>query len=301
MANDLPRADASDEPATRAVVVSYVQIEPLLQAWRASAVARTSTTSPDLGLSRVEVALSGEGIRYPGGALLPWAEAERVVDARNQCFILEDGTAREIRIFSEQTQWLRSLMPTAAGAPTMLVSGIPMHRIKDTDPWRDTLAKVRTIAPLVGRVLDTATGLGYTAIEAAQTAEEVVTIELDPAGLEVARLNPWSARLFTRPNIRQLIGDAAEVLPTLPDASFTRILHDPPTLSLAGDLYAERFYGELYRVLRSGGRLFHYIGDPTSPSGSRTTAGVVRRLQTVGFTRITRQPQAFGVVAYKQR
>lgn len=276
------------------VVVSYVQIAPLERAYRAGE--REATTSADLGRSQVQAQLSADGIRYPDGTLLPWGEAERILKARNACFRVAQGEAREIRIFSEQTQWLRSLMPTT-GAPTMLVSGIPMHRIKDTDPLRDTLTKVQTLRPVTGRVLDTATGLGYTAIEAAKTAEAVVTLELDPAGLEVARLNPWSRELFTRGNIEQMVGDATEIVLTFADASFTRILHDPPMLSLAGDLYSEAFYRELRRILRRGGKLFHYIGDPKSPSGSRTTSGVLRRLQAAGFTRVERHPEAFGVVA----
>ena len=174
-----------------------------------------------------------------------------------------------------------------------------MHRIKDTDPWTDSQTKIADLAPINGRILDTATGLGYTAILAARTAEEVVTIELDPAALKIAAMNPWSRELFTRTNIRQIIGDATELLPNLEDSSFTRILHDPPMVNIAGDLYGEAFYRELWRVLRRGGRLFHYIGDPQSASGRRTTAGVIRRLQSAGFTRVTRRPEAFGVLAQK--
>jgi len=81
---------------------------------------------------------------------------------------------------------------------------------KGTDPYRDTRQKIRAVSPLRGRVLDICTGLGYTAIEAAKTAEEVVTIELDPTALEVARLNPWSRPLFDNPRIRQIVGDAFE-------------------------------------------------------------------------------------------
>jgi len=104
-------------------------------------------------------------------------------------------------------------------------------------------------------VLDTATGLGYTAIEAARTAEHVITIELDPAALEMARANPWSQALFTAPNIKQRIGDAFDVVETLKDETFHRIIHDPPAFSLAGHLYSTDFYRELYRVLRPGRRL----------------------------------------------
>jgi predicted methyltransferase len=68
----------------------------------------------------------------------------------------------------------------------------------------------------VGQVLDTATGLGYTAIEAAKTAAHVTTIELDPTALEVARCNPWSQALFDNPKIMQRIGDSFDVAETLP-------------------------------------------------------------------------------------
>ena len=90
----------------------------------------------------------------------------------------------------------------------MLLAGFPMHRIKGIDPQEDTRRKIRAIAPVIGRALDTATGLGYTAIEAAKTASEVVTIELDPIVLEVARRNPWSQPLFTDLRIQQKIGNA---------------------------------------------------------------------------------------------
>lgn len=277
------------------IVLSHVQIEPLLRAREAGEA--TATTSADLGRSETLVTLDDEGVFYPTGERLRWEDAARIVKNDSVCFTLSGGEISDIRVFSQTTNWVRSLYPTLS-APTMLVSGVPMHRIKDTDPWRDTLAKVKTIAPMTGRVLDTATGLGYTAILAAETAVEVVTIELDPAGLEIARANPWSRELFERANIQQLIGDAADIVPTLDAASFARIVHDPPQLSLAGHLYSEEFYRELRRVLARGGRLFHYIGDPNSPFGSRTTSGVIRRLHNAGFARVVRRPEAFGLVAY---
>jgi predicted methyltransferase len=189
-------------------------------------------------------------------------------------------------------------MPTES-APTMLISGLPMHRIKGTDPHQDTLAKIKAITPITGRVLDTCTGLGYTAIEAAKTAERVITIELDPTAQQMARYNPWSRTLFGNPRIEQIVGDAFEVVPSFEDGIFSCILHDPPMMSLAGELYSGEFYRDCWRVLRSNGKLFHYIGDPDSKSGAHTTKGVVKRLQEAGFTRVVPRPQAFGVAAYK--
>jgi hypothetical protein len=176
-----------------------------------------------------------------------------------------------------------------------------MHRIKGVDPHRDTQRKIRTLAPVAGRVLDTCTGLGYTAIEASKQAavEQVITIELDPTVLEVARLNPWSRSLFENPKIQQVVGDAFEEIEEFEDGRFTRIVHDPPMFSLAGELYSGEFYRHLYRVLARKGRLFHYVGDPDSRSGRNVTRGVVRRLQEAGFGRVVRKPRAFGLVAYK--
>lgn len=276
------------------IVLSYVQALPIIAAKNEGN--RSFVVSLDLGLTQSRVAIETDRVVFPNGARLTWSDLRTIAESETKCFVVEPNAVREIRAFSEATGRVYTLMP-GPRSPTMLISGIPMHRIKGTDPYRDTLSKIRAVAPLSGRVLDTATGLGYTAIEAAKTAEHVVTIELDPAVLEVARQNPWSKALFDNPKISQLIGDSFEVIQQFDSASFTRIIHDPPMFSLAGDLYSAEFYRSLYRVLRRGGRLFHYIGNPESKSGQSVTAGVIRRLQQAGFTRVARRPEAFGVVA----
>jgi hypothetical protein len=278
------------------LVISHYQAELLLLARKAGK--RSEDTSPDLGLTEVEVRLEDAGVLFPGGGRVSWADLEKIARSDTKCFVVEEGSIWDVQFFSEETNWLRSLMPTR-GAPTMLVSGISMHRIKGVDPYKDTLLKVKTIAPVVGRVLDTATGLGYTAIEAAKSAEQVVTIELDPAALEVARYNPWSKGLFDNPKIEQIVGDSYDEVERFESNSFSRIIHDPPAFGLSGELYSFTFYRQLFRVLKHGGRIFHYIGDLESKSGRVITRGVIRRLEDAGFTRIHRRPEAFGVVAYK--
>lgn len=278
------------------VVLSHYQAETLLNARRAGV--SIAQVSPDLNRTTVEVALTPADVRFPTGERLTWKQIEKIAGSENACFTVTGSEMRTIAIFSEQTNWMRSLYPTR-GAPTTLVAGFPMHRVKDTDPYQDTLKKIAALAPISGAVLDTTTGLGYTAIELAKTAIHVTTIELDPAALEIARLNPWSQDLFTNPAITVLTGDTAEKIYEFADAAFTCVLHDPPTFSLAGDLYAEDFYRQLCRVVRPGGKLFHYVGDPTSKLGKRMTTGVIERLQAAGFRRVVRKAEAFGVVAYK--
>lgn len=278
------------------IVLSHYHVRPLLLARKARE--ERVATSPDLGLTQIPVSVRPEGARFPTGDILTWEAADEIAATENSCFLLQGSEIEKIVFYSEETGRVYSLMPTE-GAPTMLISGIPMHRIKGTDPHKDTLEKIKTIQPLTGSVLDTATGLGYTAIEAGKTARSVVTIELDPAALEVARLNPWSRGLFENPRIEQHIGDSYDVIEEMRDRIFDSIIHDPPAFSLAGHLYSGGFYSELYRVLRNGGKLFHYIGNPESKSGKSVTAGVIERLVEAGFQRVRRRPSAFGVVASK--
>lgn len=278
------------------IALSHYQVKPLLDA-RRQGVARVRV-SLDLNLSQVEVGLDVEGVSLPGGGRLGWELLEAIAAAESSCFVIQGGNAQAVQFFSEETNRAYSLYPTE-GAPTMLVSGIPMHRIKGTAPHTDTLEKMRAVRPVVGQVLDTATGLGYTAIEAAKTAAQVTTIELDPAAIEVCRCNPWSQALFGNPKISQIIGDSFEVVPGLEEATYTRIIHDPPAFALAGDLYSGEFYREMHRLLRNNGRLFHYVGDPDSKSGHSITVGVMRRLEQAGFHEVRRAPRAFGVTAVK--
>ena len=258
----------------------------------------TATVSLDLNRTETEVALTEAGVTLPEGPTLLWAEVAKIDEDDHGCFLIHEGVPHRIHVFSETTRRSCSLRATEK-APTMILAGFPMHRIKDVDPIEDTRRKIQTLMPVFGRVLDTATGLGYTAIAAAETASEVVTIELDPGVLAIAKRNPHSQELFTNTKIKQKMGSSFEVLPTLEDSSFARIFHDPPTRQLAGELYSEEFYGQLYRVLKKNGKLFHYVGDLNSTYGSSVMKGAIRRLQNVGFTKVTRAPEAFGLIALK--
>lgn len=254
--------------------------------------------SLDLGLTQSEVRLDESRVYLPDGQSLEWAQLREVLDAPQNCFLVSGNDLEKIQVFSEYTNRHYVLMATES-APTMLVSGLPMHRIKDTNPHADTLTKLQAIQPVVGQVLDTTTGLGYTAIEAARAAQRVFTIELDPAVMEIIRRNPWSRPLQGNPRIRQLIGDSYDLIEIFPDGMFDRILHDPPTISLAGDLYSTDFYRQLYRVLARRGILFHYIGDLDSKLGGRVARGAAERLREAGFRQVRPRPQAFGLVARK--
>ena len=286
----------SDPIPLPSVVLSRFQAAELLQARETGRP--IAETSLDLGLSRQEVGLDAAGVHVDGRLLLAWPQLQAIAGSDNGCFRVRDGAGEEIRGFSESTQRACRLFPTAE-APGLMIAGFTMHRFKGITPRRAALEMVKAVAPVRGRALDTATGLGYTAIAAAAGASEVVTIELDPGAVEMAQANPWSQALFRHPAIRRILGDSSEEIRRFPDNHFSVIIHDPPSMSLAGDLYAGTFYQQAWRVLSGNGRMFHYLGDPGSSLGGRVTQGVIQRLRAAGFRRIVPKPVAYGVLACK--
>ena len=275
------------------IILSHYQVAHLSEL----APQQVASLSVDLGLSNVEVQRINSGWSLPDGEVLSDSHLETILKDHNGCYQLVNGELEKVETYSPNTDRYYSLMPTPS-APTMLISGIPMHRIKDTTPLEDTRQKIKALGKPYGRVLDTTTGLGYTAIQAAQTAALVFTVEFDPAVLDICRRNPWSADLFTHPNIQPLIGDSADLAVIFSDETFNAILHDPPTFSLAGQLYSGELYRTFYRILKPGGRLFHYIGNPDSRYGATTGRGVVTRLRRAGF-RVVPKERAFGVLGVK--
>lgn len=277
------------------LILSHFQLKTLKQALRRDE--RQVQVSLNLNLTQSPVELDATAIYFADGTQLTWDDAQDILDDENGCFVLEADGLRKIQSFSSTTRRHCTLYPTT-GAPTLLIAGFPMHRIKNTDPYKDTLSKIRAASPQ-GMVLDTSMGLGYTAIQAAKTSQHVITLEIDPSVVEIARQNPWSRELFTNTRIERRLAHSAEEIETFDDGEFTRIIHDPPVFSLAGELYSGVYYQELFRILRRGGRLFHYIGDLKSPSGARVVRGVIERLGKAGFVRIDKRFEAFGVVAFK--
>ena len=276
------------------VVLSYYQANALLEARRGG---RDSVrTSLDLGMSETEVRLEADRVHLTEALAIEWSAVDDVARGEPMCFLVDGTGAAKIHRFSSTFNRPYSLMATS-GWPTLVNSGFTMHRIVGIDPGRDTQEKLRALGTPRGRVLDTTTGLGYTAAAAAHTADEVVTIELDPLVLEIAELNPWSRELFENPRISRVVGDSSLLIEDFPDFSFSHVVHDPPTLSLAGDLYGGVFYRQVFRVLRHGGTLFHYVGNLESRQGAMVGKGAMRRLRESGFTQVTPKPRAFGVLA----
>lgn len=247
--------------------------------------------SPDLGAGAAPVQLDF-------AADEPWpslsrAELARLAGTRERVFAF---SARGVRAIEIAGPPFVKLVPTS-GAPTLQIDGIKMHRTEGIDPLEDAERKLDGVVRRGDRVLDTCGGLGYGAVRAAvRGAAFVLSSERSSAVLALARENPWSAPWFRGGPLAVVRADAAELVETLPAACFDAILHDPPRFPLAGELYGDRFYAALRRLLRRRGRLFHYVGKPDSGYGARLFPSVERRLAAAGFT-VRRAPERYGLTA----
>lgn len=249
--------------------------------------AATACVSLDAGHSRAEVKRVGDGVELPDGSTVSLADLALIADNRDVLCSVDNGVVRRLMIYSEATCRTYKLRPTKDW-PALEISGVLMHRIKGASPRLDARQKIDLLGPIRGRVIDTCFGLGYTAILAANTAETVLSVEKDAAVLELARMNPWSSEAFAGHRVHVMQGDSTEVIRKTESRSVDIIIHDPPTLSLAGDLYSEKLYAELARVLRRGGRVLHYTGSPGSRHrGISVSSGVMRRLRRVGFRKLS--------------
>ena len=192
---------------------------------------------------------------------------------------------------------LVKLVPTEWGAPTFEIDGIKMLPTSQVSPYEDARNKVALVRPRGKVVLDTCAGLGYFAAWClAGGAARVLSFEKHPDVLWLRSLNPWSPA--PDPRLALAEGDIVEEIARMPDASVDAVLHDPPRFGIAGELYSLSFYGQLARVLRRKGLLFHYTGNPNAlTSGRDVPREVAHRLREAGFDV---QPSGDGLLAKRR-
>ena len=185
---------------------------------------------------------------------------------------------------------LIKLVPTEWGAPTFEIDGIKMLPTARVSPFADAQRKVGLIQPRGKTILDTCGGLGYFAAWCIEGgARQILSWEKNPDVIWLRSLNPWSPDHIGPGESGSALtlthGDISEHVATLSSASVDAILHDPPRFGIAGELYSQAFYGQLARVIRPRGRLFHYTGTPNKlTSGRDVPREVATRLQRAGFT-----------------
>ena len=256
--------------------------------------ASTWTGSLDLGRSTGDAQLSADhwqwrDVEHP----YPPALKDRTVYYR-------DGDGFEP--VSRYTGSLIKLVPTEWGAPTFEIDGIKMLPTSKCSPIDDARRKVALVEPAGKAVLDTCGGLGYFAACCLDAGvARIRSFEKNADVLWLRTLNPWSPDPDSPAaggRLQLTQGDVLREITTLADASFDALLHDPPRFGIAGELYSQAFYDQLARVLRRGGKLFHYTGSPNRlTSGRDVPREVAQRLAKAGFRA---EPALDGVFAVRR-
>ncbi|HJW07156.1 MAG TPA: MnmC family methyltransferase [Rhodanobacter sp.] len=183
---------------------------------------------------------------------------------------------------------LIKLVPTEWGAPTFEIDGIKMLPTAKESPVADARRKVALVEPRGKVVLDTCGGLGYFAACCLEAGvARILSFEKNADVLWLRTLNPWSPdpdAPASGGRLQLTHADVVQAIAQVTDASVDALLHDPPRFGIAGELYSQAFYAQLARVLRKGGRLFHYTGSPNKlTSGRDVPREVARRLEQAGF------------------
>lgn len=265
------------QPIKKPLICKYVA-EELIKA--REKMVNAVKISLDLGRSVCEVSLSSEGICVDD-YILSWIDVELIAGRERDIYYIEGDKVFPLSIASDH--FYKLILPSWGHAPTIEIDGIHMHRILDVPPEMDSEMKVKLLGDLkCKKVLDVCTGLGYTATAAKRMgACKITTIEKDLNVIELARYNPWSWDLDDE-NIELEIGDAVELVDNYHE-EFDAVIHDPPRMSLAGELYGSDFYIKLARALKPGGRIVHYVGQPGIHRGKKIWKGVMERMREAGF------------------
>lgn len=238
------------------------------------------TGSMDLGRSEEQVAIrpaewgrQGQAYPYPG-------------KLKDRTIYFWDGD--DFSPVSRFSGSLIKLVPTEWGAPTFEIDGIKMLPTSKESPVDDARRKVALIEPRGKAVLDTCGGLGYFAACCMDDGvAQILSFEKNEDVLWLRTLNPWSPdpdAVSSGGRLQLTHEDVSQAITRIPNASIDALLHDPPRFGIAGELYSQVFYNELARVLRRGGRLFHYTGSPNKlTSGRDVPREVAKRLDKAGF------------------
>jgi len=263
----------SNEPSAPGPLLTSKVYEQFQKARRAGAA--ELTCSLDLDRTTTTVTLDESGWMWQSQRY-PYLEKckERTV------YYWRDGEFAPVSRFNSS---LIKLVPTQWGTPTFEIDGIKMLVSEKVSPYQDAQAKVALIEPRGKIVLDTCGGLGYFASWCLEGgAARIVSFEKNPDVIWLRGLNPWSPQVGGALTLTQ--GDVSEKIVELSDASVDAILHDPPRFGIAGELYSQSFYDQLARVLKRGGRMFHYTGTPNKlTSGRDVPSEVATRLKRSGL------------------
>ena len=231
--------------------------------------------SLDLDRSTTEVTLDESGWQWQG------QRYPHLQKCKERTIYYWDGS--EFTPVSRFSDSLIKLVPTPWGPPTFEIDGIKMLVSEKLSPYADAQNKVALIEPRGKVILDTCGGLGYFAVWCLSGgATRIISYEKNPDVIWLRGLNPWSPAPNDVLDLTQ--GDISQKIVELAEESVDAVLHDPPRFGIAGELYSQTFYDQLARVMKRGGKMFHYTGAPNKLTTGRDVPNeVAARLKRSGL------------------
>jgi predicted methyltransferase len=246
--------------------------------------------TPDLGISRVKIQLCPKEYSFSIQEHGPIKFPAKFNEKEKVCYAIYNNAIYPLKTFSEVSNFYYKLVPTS-WRPILRISATQMHK----KPFLDFLEKEK----LKGFVLDAGTGLGYSAIIASKTANNVITIEWDKQVIDIAAFNPHSRALFESMNIKLVHGDLSYELLKFDDNYFNNIIQDGGMPKSSGEFFSQRNCNHLYRILCRGGHLYFYLPQHGKSKGRDFGAEHINRLNKAGFFLKKRYIEGSFAVFYK--
>ncbi len=240
----------------------------------------------DLGFSgkQEKLDLSENGIIFDDKEI----EIPKIREDDKSCYIIIGDVLEKVQYSNKDG--IYKLIPTSF-RPILQISGTSMHK----QSFIERVEKNK----LWGNVLDSGTGLGYTAIVASKTAKKVTTIEIDEMVLELQKINPYSQELFDDEKINLIEGDLVDEIEKFKDAEFNFIILDGGTPRSSGEFFSTKNYEQVFRVLKHGGKVYHYVPNYHVNRGTDFAANISGTLKKIGFSRVERDEEGSYLVASK--
>lgn len=242
--------------------------------------------SLDLGFSgkKVKVDLFDQGIIFNETKI----EVPKVRDDDKSCYLILEDVFEKVQYSSGGG--IYKLIPTSF-RPILQISGTSMHK----QSFIERIEKDK----LTGNILDSGTGLGYTAIVASKTASKVITIEVDEMVSEIQKINPYSQELFGNKKINLVQGDLVDEIQSFPDEEFNFIILDGGTPRSSGEFFSQKNYEQVFRVLKKGGKVYHYVPNYHVNRGTDFAGNISKTFKKIGFSKVQIDKEGSYLVAWK--
>ncbi len=242
---------------------------------------KSITVSLDLQLSQTEITIIPEEQSFvlPNGEKIHFPASFDERD--NICYFITDQQFFKMETFDVDTNLYYKLVPTSS-RPILRVSATQMHK----KPFLDYIEHLK----FKGIVLDGGTGLGYSAIIAARTADKIITVEWDKNVLQFASYNPYSRELFNSEKIEMVQGDITIEIESYSSDHFDNIIQDGGMPNQSGEFFSQKHADNLFRVLKPRGSLVFYLPRHGIMKGRDFGNEQIRRMKKSGFTVIKRDP-----------